>query len=389
MHAAVRPNLVAGVALVSAGAIALSPVLPVPDEPHAPIAVRAADVLLLATPFDEYLALIQNSIGNLGGLAQQAVSPSPLPITLAVLGNQLENIQALGSNSLVAGAQFLQEVFVVLPGETVQAIQQFLSGDPAGSAETVVAAFTEFISRSLGPIVGTANLIALRTVNNAANAIEVALDNAPLLLAGATSPVYATVLASGQAAQNVINAAAGGDFLGVVGQTIAVPAVVGDGLLNGAGGYGGLLTPFSGSETGPVGALITYRNRIAAALNNPSTAVLSREAADPEVTAGTTVSLSVVETKRADEPQPRTPRLRELRHDLTGNLIGSRSRSSDDATTTKVDVNSGSAIGDSDADTDTAARPVNRPLRDAVRTITKQVTKALGVQQEKKDSPEE
>lgn len=49
MHAAVRPNLVAGVALVSAGAIALSPVLPVPDEPHAPIAVRAADVKLLAT----------------------------------------------------------------------------------------------------------------------------------------------------------------------------------------------------------------------------------------------------------------------------------------------------------------------------------------------------
>lgn len=392
MHYPVRAHLTAGIALAGAGAVALSsvsPVLPVSADVQIPAAVRSADVQLLASPFDEYLAVVQNSIGNLGALAQQAVNPSPLPITLAILANQLNNAQAIGGGAVRSTQQFVDQVFNELPAETVQAISQFLSGDPAGSAETVVAAFTRFLNQSLGPILGTTRFVVLDTIERTGDAVFAAADNAFILVRGVTDPAYALVLSSGQAAQNVIDAAEAADFLGVLGQTAAAPAVVADGLLNGTPEYGGLLSPIgiapSGDKirTGPIGALFTYRNRIAGALSGPSTLnVESREAADPGVSGGPTVTLSAPATENG-ESQRRLPRVRELREGFTGNLVASRSQTFGDDAKTKAPADTPTA-----ADGKSTVRPVarvDRPIQNALRNITKQVTKALGARPEKQE----
>jgi hypothetical protein len=266
-----------------------------------PSVVRAADIQLLASPLDAYSEAIKNTVDSLSGLAHQAVTPVPLPILLAVLSNQLDFAEAIGGSARISAQQFVNQVFKVLPGETVQAIGEFLRGEPLASSQTVVTAFSNFVQQSTGPIVYTTSAVAMDFAYNVERVFEavVGFDSLAVLGAAISNPVYSLVLASGQAAQNVIDATKAGDFLGVIGQTIAAPAVVVDGFLNGTTLNGqfvsGLLSPITVGPlltAGPIGALLYLRNSIASTLT-PATSLATPAAATAKITAAPMVALSV------------------------------------------------------------------------------------------------
>ena len=314
MHTMVRNHLTAAFAATTAGAVVLSlaPVTPIPDVLR-PTTIQTAEVQLLASPLDAYVQLISNTLGSIGTLAQRAVTPSLLPIAGAVLQNQVQYAQAIGSGIQASAVNTVDQLFNELPAATVQAINQFFTGDPLGTATTVVDAFSAFLLGTFGPIIGTTTSVLSTIAFRADQAFETAISFGVVgvLEQGLLSPAYSAVLAIGQAAQNVVDAVGGGDFLGAIGETIAAPAVVADGFLNGitvgSTHYGGLLSPLSFTDlsTGPFGALIFARNEIASALSGGSM-FASRSVADATVN-GPTVTLSTT-SQATDSPRPQLKR---------------------------------------------------------------------------------
>jgi hypothetical protein len=92
MHAAVRPYATAGVALVGASVIAVSPIHPpLPDiQVHNPVAQLAA----LADPFQAYTQVFQEAVANVEPILADAAA-NPTPILTKIVQNQIASLEAL------------------------------------------------------------------------------------------------------------------------------------------------------------------------------------------------------------------------------------------------------------------------------------------------------
>src|SRR5687768_835778 len=105
MHAKLRAYVAAGVALVGATAIALTPIAATP--PDVRVANPAAQ--LTASPFDAYEMLLDNSRTNVSGLIALALTPPPaLPFSISDLISQALEVET-----------------------NVDAFRELLSGSPA------------------------------------------------------------------------------------------------------------------------------------------------------------------------------------------------------------------------------------------------------------------
>jgi hypothetical protein len=230
MQAAFRSYVTSGIAIVGASVIAVTPIAATPRD----IQIANPAVQLTASPFDEYEALLTESLGNIQGLIEQALAPPPppseLPFTLDSLITGLLDVDAniAAFQSQVSG---LPQQVNSLEELTQMLLQAASARLQAGNVEdaldivlytalftgTGVAGFALYPLTLLGP-----------DVQELAPSLFGAAINA------AVAPVLAGVAASGEVVQDVLDALASDNPQEILGHLIAAPAVVTNGVLNGA-----------------------------------------------------------------------------------------------------------------------------------------------------------
>ncbi|WP_197373061.1 hypothetical protein [Mycolicibacterium baixiangningiae] len=368
MHATLRPYVTAGVSLVGASAIAISPISPItPADIKVPaVATSSAAVDLVVNPIDFYGALFEESAANVEALVDIFLA-NPTPILSQIFDNQLANAEMI-SGALEQMAEglvpiltqqvplLLETAFAALAeGDVETALNTLLS------IPTTVAALPAFIG--LGAV-----LLPIATASgNINNVVQQVLGGA--ILGGAVAafgPLLSTVGASGTAIQGVLDGVAAGDIGAVADAIVNAPGVIIDGLLN--GGYGppllvvpapGLLTPnavFGTLGAGPIGFVLAIRQAIADAITPaaPLSTAEQRIAGDPEAGEGLpeagsiadegqtiTVSTEDLQTPAdgtTPEPQGGTPA---ANTDVDGLGVTEEGRTEVVTTVTEVDKGSG------------------------------------------------
>lgn len=196
-----RPLTTVGVALLGAGAIAVSPVAP--PMPGA-LRVASPDVALTQLPswITEGAANIAAQVGDIGGLLGSEIA-NPLPILNTVVHNQIFNALGLGSALVDSGTTLVQGL-VLAPVAVANAIVAAIENPTQIPA--ILAQLSEtFIDLAAGvvtPVVGTLTDIATTTVDRAIGVVTAVVANTvPILNSFVNIPVAigTQLLASGSA----------------------------------------------------------------------------------------------------------------------------------------------------------------------------------------------
>ena len=298
MNAAVRPYATAGVALVGATAIAMSPLAPpVPEVQAMQRAVSSVSVELSAAvnPIENWIQVFQKSTANLNAIGEQ-IAASPAPILKQIVVNQMAAFEDLKTR-MDANAGTLKLIFDGAPNAIATARGQLQSGDIVGAFDTfnnqivipLALAGVQAVSDLTRPLVST--------VNNFAKAFAAVPDAVFQVILPMTFPLVSTINAAVQATQDVYDGVVARDPGAVLNTLVNLPANLVDGFLNGSGtilGFinaPGLLTPYDPNfgflASGPIASLIALRDVIAQAIGAP----LPTAAAAKVPAAGKTVTL--------------------------------------------------------------------------------------------------
>lgn len=319
MHVSVRSHLATGVALVGAGAIALSPVQPSLPETDIPT-VSSAAVQLAAqpNPIALWSDVLAAAIHNAGGLGEEVLS-DPLPVLRQILKNQFGYFQTLGNagKGIIEGlAEYASpdNPFGLQAGIR-DAFAQFEQGEIAAGVSTLTSTLV------MGPLISGIGLPLLQSgllqvpgtiAQNLADAVKALFDNAnavPLLTA-ALGPIIAPINAFGASVQEFVDALVAGQIIDAITAVVNVPARIVGAVLNGytdelGNTLPGLLTvsdnPFG---AGLVQALfVNIPRAIAAAIGAEPTATLKTgvldEVSSPTNEVAATVTVSLTETDSA------------------------------------------------------------------------------------------
>ncbi|SBS78675.1 conserved exported hypothetical protein [uncultured Mycobacterium sp.] len=309
MNAAVRPYATAGVALLGASVIAISPLAPpMPAGQAMQRTVSSVSVELSAAvnPIENWVQVFQKSAANLGAIGQQ-IAASPAPILSQIVANQIASLKAL-QTAFNSGAATLKLIFDGIPGAIATARGQLQSGDIVGAFDTfnnqivipLALAAVQAVSDSTRPLVST--------VNNFAKAFATLPDAVFQVILPMTFPLVSTINAAVQATQDVYDGVVARDPGAVINTLVNLPANLVDGFLNGSGtilGFlpaPGLLTPYDPNfgflASGPISSLIALRDVIAQAIGaTPPPAAASSSAAAAVPTAAKSVTLTTAAPK--------------------------------------------------------------------------------------------
>lgn len=300
MNAAVRPYATAGVALIGATAIAMSPLAPpVPEVQAMQRAVSSASVELSAAvnPIENWIQVFQKSAANLNAIGEQ-IAASPAPILKQIVVNQMAAFEDLKTR-MDANAGTLKLIFDGAPNAIATARGQLQSGDIVGAFDTfnnqivipLALAGVQAVSDLTRPLVST--------VNNFAKAFAAVPDAVFQVILPMTFPLVSTINAAVQATQDVYDGVVARDPAAVLNTLVNLPANLVDGFLNGSGtilGFinaPGLLTPYDPNfgflASGPIASLLQLRDVIAQAIGAP----VPTAAAAKVPAAAKTVTLSV------------------------------------------------------------------------------------------------
>lgn len=277
MNAAVRPYATAGVALVGASVIAISPLAPPISDVHTlQRSVSSVSVELSAAinPIENWVQVFQKSAANLGALGQQFAA-DPAPILSQVLANQLASLKAL-QTAYTNDAANLKLIFQGAPGAIETARGQLQSGDIVGAFDTFNNQIVIPLALNLVTIVSDSTVPLVNTVNNFAKAFATLPNTVFQVVLPMTFPLVSTINAAVQTVQDVYDAAVAKDPAGVINALVNLPANLVGGFLNGSGtvlGFinaPGLLTPYDPNfgflASGPIASLIQLRQVIAEAI---------------------------------------------------------------------------------------------------------------------------
>lgn len=290
MHTRLRSFTTAGVALAGASVIAVAPSIAPPPLPD--IAVSAAPVSSLQTelaafenPIAVWADVLGATLNNLGALGGQFLA-SPAPILTQLLENQLANLEVIGIG-LQMGGELLGDVLAQLPGE-FEAVFGLLR---EGQIEAAVQRLTTIPIGLALPLLGVISPVLLIAQNATANLARVAEELPNHILGpalGALMPIVGTANAFGSSAQVFYDAVQAGDFETAASALVNLPAVLTGAFLNGFGDFGvGLLTvgasPFT---SGPISAILSLREALAAVIQPIDPGVLGLSAATALRTAG-------------------------------------------------------------------------------------------------------
>ncbi|MGV0688336.1 hypothetical protein [Mycolicibacterium thermoresistibile] len=272
MLASIRPYATAGVALVGAGVIAVTPVAPPPADIQ--VSRQAVALSAISNPGDPVVAygeLIANTIGSLQGLGGQFAA-DPAPVLVKILQNQIANGQLIGS-ALDEALGFLLQGVEALPGALEEAFALLTQGDLKGAVDAFMMGIIPAALGMIVPLVA-GSMIITNTADNFARAVSAVLDVDAMLptLLGFAGPVLSAVDGFVTSGQAVLDGVLAGDPIAVLNAVASTPAVLIDAVLNGSGtllGFlplPGLLTPATAPIGGPIATLLGIRNAIADAL---------------------------------------------------------------------------------------------------------------------------
>lgn len=286
MQVLLRSKVSAGIAIVGASAIVVSPIsVTVPDMQMPAIHMSTLATALASTSqsLPTWAQVIETTFSNIATLGTQ-VQGDPDPILQQIITNQLANAAtistALGGafGGLVAGLTALPEAFLT-------ATQQLAAGQFSDAVQTLFQGGLGLVLApviSLLPVFNIPGQIA-KNVSNVLNALPNILLGVGL---AAISPIAGAVYAFGDAGQLVVDSLQAGDVAAAIRALIKIPAAVTDAFLNGypAQFTVGILTPYASSlGSGLIANLLAARDTIAQALGAPvppsSAAVAVRSAA--------------------------------------------------------------------------------------------------------------
>ena len=250
MHIAVRSSVAAGVALVGAGAIAVSPVQPVTSplsNVHVPgISAAAVDLTASFDPITPWVDMISAAAANVTAIGQDwLANPAPALRQLGTntFGYAETLVTALGG---VAEGAF-NYLTVTVPETLRTALQQVASGDIAEASRTLNNGIILNALLELGLPFFPVTEIPGQIADHAAAVVNTITDVGTLfgLAAGVLAPIMAVNAAFGDTVQAAIDAAAAGDPIGALNATLAIAPNMLNGLLNGSevDGLPGFLTP--------------------------------------------------------------------------------------------------------------------------------------------------
>jgi len=268
MHTAIRPYATTGVALLGAGAIALTPISPISDSIHPAVQrISHAELGLVAlvNPITAYTNLVTHTVASLTGLANE-VAADPLPILRAMLGNGLGNAQIL-SDALNQAGTALSDQLKALPAALQTTITQLQNGQVS---DAIVGVFGTSLGLLLGPALPLIGGVLPIIQNMVANYNDVVQNALPIVVASvALAPLYpinAAVSAFAALAQDVVDSVSARDFTSVVEDFVSAPAVLADAFLNGfPGGPIGFADPAGGLLSGATVGFGTVENMLQAA----------------------------------------------------------------------------------------------------------------------------
>jgi hypothetical protein len=288
MQVAVRSCLTAGVSLVGAGALLISPISPSAPATIQVPAISSAMVELAAStnPIQQWVDVVTGTVTNMVGIGS-AVVADPAPILRAVLTNQLgyaqtvvNSLEALGDSLSLWGTDVVVSQLQIL----VTDLSQGNTVGAANAVNTMIGALV-FAAFPVAEILTIPRQMAdtlVRVVTAATDLFTVLL---PLAI-GALGPIMGTIEMLGDQSQAVLNAIGAGDPLAALSAIINTPGVLAGGILNGytaayeVDGYKtffpGLLTfdPAAPQNNGIFASLlVTIPKIIANALAGPATTV--------------------------------------------------------------------------------------------------------------------
>jgi hypothetical protein len=270
MHITPRSYLTAGIAALGAGAIALTPIQPIPDQP-APTAVHAVNglaVTLAATidPITPWVNTFKTAAANIAILGEFSAQ-KPLPLLTTWAANQGTYIQELfsGQGNLIPG-QIWNNITTLFtapfdPGETF--VLPVNWDDPAQEPkEVVVATGTNLSNTQPAELTGTTpartsspydfNLLGLQLIAGSAFnpyndpvIVNLSFAAAPVLrilntpisgqVISALGPLLSPVVALTRSFTAVGGYLKAGKFGEAINELINIPAAMTNAFLNGAG----------------------------------------------------------------------------------------------------------------------------------------------------------
>jgi hypothetical protein len=302
MNAAVRPYATAGIALVGASVIAVSPLAPpMPDLQAMQRTVSSVGVELSAAvnPIENWIQVFQKSAANLRAIGLQ-IADSPAPILSQIVANQIAAFEDLKTR-FDNNAGTVKLILDGAPNAIATARGQLQSGDIVGAFDTfnnqivipLALAGVQAVSDLTRPLVSM--------VNNFAKAFATVPDAVFQVILPMTFPLVSTINAAVQATQDVYDGVVARDPAAVINTLVNLPANLVDGFLNGSGtilGFinaPGLLTPYDPNfgflASGPIASLIALRDVIAQAIGAPVPTAAATSAAAK--VAAKTVTLSI------------------------------------------------------------------------------------------------
>ncbi|MGV0811712.1 hypothetical protein ABQF34_07085 [Mycolicibacterium boenickei] len=291
MQLAARSYLTAGVALVGAGAIAVSPLAPPAPDIHLPAidASSAAVNLTAATnPLELWAEVIGKAFENVGGLGGQVLA-DPAPILSQIIANQLHSAKVMGAATqrLADGLALAFDPDYVLSftGALKQVSDLIAAGDYAAGLAALASSplllglpLIDFMGNAWAP--GAWSVVA-QPFTNLANLVTQLPEGLPALLAnGVLAPLSGTAAASGYTLENLVAAANAGDAAAFVTTLVNAPATVTGALLNGfelpnddgmpPTVFGGLLNaPDMWGTGGAISTVLSTLSHLADALATP------------------------------------------------------------------------------------------------------------------------
>jgi hypothetical protein len=277
LQAAVRSSVLSGAALLTAGAIAIAPLQPLPNMPTIQSighTASTAAVQLTSNAFDLYGEVIQTTIANLQADGQQYLTNGWLPIIRQILGNQVSAATGLIGALGDSGRAFVTALTQQAPSYVGAAVSDLGKFNVEGALNNLQLAIVLPIFAAINPLGTLPTAIAAAVTQPLQSLINVANDLPNILLEaglGLVGPIAGGLGAAGAAVQNVINAVKAGDLGKLITAVIQAPATLLNGVLN--GGYGpnlgallGINIPgytifggglFGGGATVPGGATIS------------------------------------------------------------------------------------------------------------------------------------
>ncbi len=263
MHAAVRPYVTAGLALTTAGVIAVTPVAPPLPELQIPAEHVAVALTQFMNPITTWIDVLTQTGTNVVALAQRVAQ---FPIAAQGILNALANATILAAAGQAAGAAVLSGVQAI-PGELQTAFGQLASGDIQDAIGTLFAIPLGILLGAGIALLPAVSTVATSAINNLAAAAGAAVSVTSLLEL-ALVPLYPVInleAAFASNAQDLFDAVTTGDFVTAASILINLPAVLTGAALNGFEGTAGALS----TDFGTIANLLNIRDAIAEAIGAP------------------------------------------------------------------------------------------------------------------------